>query len=413
MNEPLIRAMSVSLNPIKNPENQATETSKPDHWIDEAGSAFQNPWKSWRAHSLTDRLGMLPTLLTFPTAPANVTSIIPVRKPTWGITNRKQDSVAGEEYGNDKIKTTWLGHACFLVEFPSRLATVEERGVRVLFDPVFSDRCAPTQWLGPKRFTPPPCKIEDIPEIDAVVISHNHYDHLDTHTIKTLLGRTTRTPHFFAPLGNGEYFKSLGVPVSHTHIMDWWESKRLEVDTPGDDNKVSTRLTVDITCTPGQHFTGRSPFDFFKSLWASWVVEEVQAKTNQEPSTVRPPVKLFFAGDTGYRAVRDGEDEDTLPVCPAFKAIGKRFDGFDCALIPIGAYLPRQFMSPIHCAPQDSVRLFKDVKAKKALGMHWGTWILTSEDVYEPPKRLAEECKKAGIEDGAFTVCNIGETLWF
>jgi hypothetical protein len=112
--------------------------------------------------------------------------------------------------------------------------------------------------------------------------------------------------------------------------MDWWDSKRVEVSVAGKDNQ---RRSVDITCTPGQHFTGRSIFDHFKTLWASWTIEEIVPETN--PSS-RPPVKVFFAGDTGYRAVNDGEDEDKVPVCPAFKQIGDRFGGFDCALIPIG-----------------------------------------------------------------------------
>ena len=106
--------------------------------------------------------------------------------------------------------------------------------------------------------------------------------------------------------------------------MDWWESKRLEI---------STTHAVDITCTPGQHFTGRSLVDSFKSLWAGWAIEEVQNESKPPP---RAPAKVYFAGDTGYRAVRDGQDEDKVPVCPAFESIGNRFGGFDLALIPIG-----------------------------------------------------------------------------
>ncbi|KDR71859.1 hypothetical protein GALMADRAFT_253640 [Galerina marginata CBS 339.88] len=403
-------SMKISSNASKDP-NPTAEGSKPAHWIDKSGTAFQNPWKSFRPHSLGDRLSLLPSAMSFPSAPKNIAELIPIRQPTWGVvkpTDLKGEDSSTQPEGdaNSKIKTTWLGHACFLVELPSHLNPAENgRGVRILFDPVFSDRCSPSQWVGPKRYTPPPCKIEEIPEIDAVVISHNHYDHLDTHTIQTLLKRTSRTPHFFAPLGNAAYFKSLNVPTSHTHIMDWWESKRLVLSNSND----KKTLAVDITCTPGQHFTGRSLTDTFKSLWAGWVVEEVQ---DGQPES-RTPTKVYFAGDTGYRAVRDGQNEDEVPVCPAFETIGNKFGGFDVALIPIGAYLPRQFMSPIHCAPQDSVLLFKDIKAKKAVGMHWGTWILTGEDVVEPPKRLAEECKKAGIEEGAFTVCDIGQTLWF
>ena len=220
-----------------------------------------------------------------------------------------------------------------------------------------------------------------------------HYS-LDTHTIQTLLRRSERVPHFFAPLGNEGFFQNLGLPASNTHIMDWRDSKRLQVSFDYDTNSVAdesptvTKRIVDITCTPCQHFTGRSLWDSFKSLWASWVVEEV-IPDGDLGTSARPPVKVYFAGDTAYRTVLDGENEDQVPYCPAFEEIGKTFGGFDFAMIPIGyaenwflvgvrrtdiAYLLdcRDFMSRIHCAPQDTVRLFKDIRAREALGMHWG-----------------------------------------
>ncbi|KAK0477771.1 Metallo-hydrolase/oxidoreductase [Armillaria novae-zelandiae] len=255
---------------------------------------------------------------------------VPVRTPTWGT----------EEEHQGEVKATWLGHACFLVEFP--FVASLGRGARILFDPVFSQRCAPTQFFGPKRYTEMPCKIEDIPEVDAVVISHNHYDHLDTHTIRTLFKRA-RSPHIFAPLGNESYFASLGIPKDHAHTLDWWDARRVE------------------------HWTGRGAFDQGKTLWASWAVEG-EGK------------KVYFAGDTGYRSVKDGEDEDERPVCPAFKEIGDKFGGFDpCDDSHWGVQ-----------AEMDSVRIFKDVRAKKAVAIHWGTWVLTTEEIMEPPKRLAE-----------------------
>ncbi|KAF8152553.1 N-acyl-phosphatidylethanolamine-hydrolyzing phospholipase D [Crassisporium funariophilum] len=410
-------SVRVSGSPSKDPHPPA-EGQKPEHWADEQGTAFQNPWDSWRLNTLKDKLGLFSSMASFPTAPKDVQNKILLQKPNWGT----QSIPEGADWeASQMIKTTWLGHACFLVEFPSRMerpSSEEVRGLRILFDPVFSERCSPSQLVGPKRFTPPPCKIQEIPEIDAVVISHNHYDHLDTHTLKALLARSpSRIPHFFAPLGNGPYFKSIGVPTTHTHIMDWWESKQVVIDM-NDDKNASSVHTVEITCTPGQHFTGRTFWDEYKTLWAGWAVVEVLGpalplKHDENQASARDAVKVFFAGDTGYRAVMDGQKEEDVPVCPAFKTIGDRFGGFDCALIPIGAYLPRQYMSPIHCAPQDSVLLFQDIKAKKALGMHWATWVLTSEDIFEPPKRLAEECKKLGIADDAFTVCDIGETRFF
>ncbi|KAK0191843.1 beta-lactamase superfamily domain-containing protein [Armillaria mellea] len=273
-----------------------------------------------------------------------------------------------EEEHQGEIKVTWLGHTCFLVELPF----VAELG----------DRCSPTQFLGPKRYTDPPCMIQDIPEVDAVVISHNHYDHLDNRTLSTLFKRT-HAPHIFTPLGNEKHLESLGAPNGHAHMLDWWDARRVEIP--------STSFL--LTCTPAQHFTSRGLHDQGKTLWSSWAV--------------------YFAGDTGYRSVKDGEDEAERPACPAFKEIGEHFGGFNLAMIPIGAYEPRWFMSTIHCAPQDSVRIFKDIRAKKAVAMHWGTWILMTEEVMEPPKKLAEECKKIGIEEGDFLISDIGETKYF
>lgn len=348
-----------------------------------------------------------------PTIPKDLKTRLPVIKPTWGLS--ESGSLVAET--REKIKATWLGHACFLVELPVRSPDVG-RGARILFDPVFSDRCSPSQIIGPKRFTEPPCKISEIPEIDAIVISHNHYDHLDTHTITELMKRK-RPPQIFAPLGNGPYFHSLGIKDELVHTLDWWEGRRVEINVKTELNDVqvkadaesaptsSAKLAFDVTCTPAQHFTGRGLHDRFRTLWASWAIQEA---VPAESASTTKGVQVYFAGDTGYRAVRDGQDQDAVPTCPAFKEIGERFGGFDFAMIPIGAYQPRDFMSPIHCSPHDSVAVFKDVRAKKALGMHWGTWVLTTEDVLEPPVLLAEERKKAGIADDDFVICDIGET---
>ncbi|KIO16214.1 hypothetical protein M407DRAFT_191820 [Tulasnella calospora MUT 4182] len=141
--------------------------------------------------------------------------------------------------------------------------------------------------------------------------------------------------------------------------------------------------------------------DRFHTLWASWAI--------RDPASGK---KAWFGGDTGYRTVHPGENEDELPVCPEFKNIGEKFGGFNLALIPIGAYDIREVTSCVHCAPQDSVRVFKDVRAKKAIGMHWGTWSLTTEPIMEPPQRLREECEKLGISKEEFDICALGETVF-
>ncbi|KAF7326807.1 Zn-dependent hydrolase oxidoreductase family [Mycena sanguinolenta] len=420
--------MSIQVSETATQSSQRAEREKqgkPSHWVYSEPTDFQNPWPSFRLYTTGDIIfEYIPTAFsTLGSPPKDAVAQIPIQKPTWGW-GADGKSVPAEN--TDKIKATWLGHACFLVELPSSTAGV--RGARILFDPVFSDRCSPTQWFGPEALHPyvaailtggrcsiltldeaAPCALEDVPEIDAVVISHNHYDHMDTTSLQHLLARTS-APHVFAPLGNEPYFHSLGVPASRVHCLDWWDARRVSVTTAG---SKSHSFAFDITFTPGQHFTGRGLRDRFKSLWGGWVVEAVPSES--DPTDAATPARVYFGGDTGYRAVNSSTDDDDadLPVCPAFAEIGDRWGAFDFAMIPIGAYEPRRFMSPIHCAPRDSVGIFRDIRARRALGMHWGAWILTTEDILEPPKLLAAECAKAGVKEGAFGVCAIGETVCF
>ncbi|KIM24485.1 hypothetical protein M408DRAFT_331734 [Serendipita vermifera MAFF 305830] len=327
-----------------------------------------------------------------PTPDPQIESLVKLQAPTWGKDAKK-----------DELKATWLGHACFLVELPTPVGAA--RGPRVLFDPVFSHRCSPSAYIGPGRYTKPPCPIESIPDVDAVVISHNHYDHLDEPTITTL--RKQHDPHFFVPLNNDAIMASLGIAPTHTHILDWWENREVSVELPTESGgKVTANLR--LTCTPAQHMSARGMFDRMHTLWASWALEELPAPSAGGHNKA---YKVWFGGDTGYRHVDPHQNEEEVPVCPAFKEIGDKFGGFDLALIPIGAYNPRGVMSSVHASPSDAVRIFQDIKAKKAIGMHWGTWVLTIEPVMEPPNLLVEEVKKAGLHEDAFTVCGLGETV--
>jgi N-acyl-phosphatidylethanolamine-hydrolysing phospholipase D len=171
---------------------------------------------------------------------------------------------------------------------------------------------------------------------------------MDGSTLRTLFKRS-RKPLIFAPLGNGAFLKSAG--ADRVHVMDWWDSKRVEIQIPHQppinaseknpskeptSTPPSYTLSFDITCTPCQHFTGRKLFDDFRTLWCSWAIEASVPPDPSPEETPRESVKVYFAGDTGYRSVRDGEDEDKVPTCPAFKEIGEVFGGFDFAMIPIG-----------------------------------------------------------------------------
>ncbi|KIW24030.1 uncharacterized protein PV07_09769 [Cladophialophora immunda] len=387
------------------PEDEITKTKA---WHVKSGG-FENPWPSWQMHSLPTLLwGLIHRRLTGKANKPNTTPpTVPVHPPTF-LPSRTAN-VPGS------LRATWLGHACFYVEFPS--------GLRVLFDPVFTDRCSPFSWLGPKRYTEMPCQIKDIPIIDAVVISHNHYDHLSHPTILEIAKHNPEC-HFFVPLGNKKWFSASG--IEKCTELDWWdevdftltsssststETKRASVSSTDEPNPPasSDTITARISCLPCQHISSRSIHDRAATLWASWSVSSGSKS-------------VYFGGDTGYRTVpksSEGKDDwseeySKLPHCPAFADIGRLRGPFDLGLIPIGAYMPRWIMSPMHANPRDAVEIFRDVKCKKALGIHWGTWVLTEEDVLEPPRLLKEALKHHKMEEtGLFDVCDIGESREF
>ncbi|KAK4251389.1 beta-lactamase superfamily domain-containing protein [Corynascus novoguineensis] len=299
------------------------------------------------------------------------------------------------------LRATWLGHACYFVEFPS--------GLRVLFDPVFEDRCAPVQWFGPKRYSPPPCALSDLPAVDAVIISHSHYDHL-SHTSVQELARRHPKAHFFVGLGLEKWFHDSG--ITNVTEMDWWQDADLVLQREKHQDEEKTApdtISARISCLPCQHSSGRSHRDQNHTLWASWAVKSGEKS-------------VWFGGDTGYRRVPRvplgvddyGPEYDSLPRCPQFTQIGRLRGPFDLGLIPIGAYKPRWLFSWMHANPYDAVEIFKDTRCHRAMGIHWGTWVLTSEDVEEPPRLLKQALKTSGIpETGVFDVCAIGETREF
>lgn len=390
--------MATSVVTVSQPPKKSEGAPRPAHHRNDTKSLFINPWPSYQELPVWKISSMMLSGMMFspPKVPTDIEKILKLQKPTWGEGAKKED-----------LKATWLGHACWLVELPTPEGA--KRGARILYDPVMSHRCSPFSFMGPARYTKPPCTMEEIPEIDIVVISHNHYDHMDTPTLRTLL--QNHNPHFFAPLNNDATFQSVGIDNSKFHCLDWWEDREVNVELPlasdqagGNAPKASFR----VTCTPCQHQSARTAFDRNHTLWASWALEEL-SPSGQE--STKAGFKVWFGGDTGYRYVEDGQDEDQVPFCPAFKEIGDKFGSFDLALIPIGAYNIRAAMSGFHASPSDAVRIFQDIKAKKAIGMHWGTWILTLEPILEPPELLASEAKKAGLADDAFTVCGLGETV--
>ena len=270
-------------------------------------------------------------------SPDTTPPTVPVRRPTF-LQSRDTQT----------LRATWLGHACYFVEFPG--------GLRILFDPVFSERCSPFSWLGPKRYTDIPCQIEDIPTIDAVIISHNHYDHMDHPTIMRIKEKHPNV-HFFVSLRNKQWFTASG--IKEVTELDWWEEREFKLAPSQNTSQVAMKNSAElpsgspadilarISCLPCQHTSARTAFDKGHTLWASWSVESGGKK-------------IWFGGDTGYRAVpelpKDVDDygpEHDFPHCPAFKQIGHLRGPFDLGLIPIGAYDPRWLFSSMHANPFD------------------------------------------------------------
>ena len=254
---------------------------------------------------------------------------------------------------------TWIGHSTLLIQY---------KGVNILTDPHLTQRASPISFAGPKRYTPPGLSIDDLPIIDLILISHNHYDHLDKLTIKTIIkNQPDKPPKIFVPLKLKQWFLNLG--ITNITELDWQESIKFG--------------EWEVHAVPVQHWSARTPFDRNKTLWAGWVLET-------------EGFRFFFAGDTGY-------SKD-------FKNLGEKFGQFDLAAIPIGAYEPRWFMKDAHVNPEEAVMIHQDINARYSVGIHWGTFILTDEPVEEPPKRLLVALEKAGISEENFFVMEHGET---
>jgi N-acyl-phosphatidylethanolamine-hydrolysing phospholipase D len=251
---------------------------------------------------------------------------------------------------------TWIGHSTLLVQL---------NGVNVLTDPQWSARASPFSWAGPKRLSPPGLAFEDLPRIDVVVISHDHYDHLDLSTVKCLA--ETHDPLFLVPLGLKAWVADNG--MSRVEELDWWQEHAYR--------------GVRFVCVPAQHFSQRTLWDGNTRLWASWAMLTRERR-------------LYFAGDTGYFA--------------GFKEAGQRLGPFDLAALAIGAYLPPEIMKAVHTTPEEAVQAFVDLQARVLLGIHWGTFDLADEPLEEPPARMLAEISRRGIDSKRAWIFKLGET---
>jgi len=250
----------------------------------------------------------------------------------------------------------WVGHATILLN---------HKGLTILTDPHFSGRASPFDFWGPKRATPTPFAVTDLPKIDVVLISHNHYDHLDKKSI-TQLARLQPQVKFLVPLGLKSLLLEWG--AKNVRELDWWQSIKIE--------------GAAIQPTPVQHWSKRSTSDRNKTLWAGWMVKWSR-------------FSFYFAGDTGY-------SDD-------FRVTAQKLGSPTLAAIPIGAYEPRDFMKTAHVNPEEAVKVFRDLGAKYAIGIHWGTFKLTLESMDEPPRRLESTLRRQNMTDERFKVMTHGE----
>jgi N-acyl-phosphatidylethanolamine-hydrolysing phospholipase D len=268
---------------------------------------------------------------------------------------------------------TWVGHITVLAQIG---------GLNFLTDPVFSERCFPVQWAGPRRHTPPGLRLAQLPHIDVVLLSHNHYDHMDEGSLLALAKQAGGPPLFITPLGHKAWFVRHGI---HGVVeLDWWDRHLIHA--------TGHNARIPIVLTPAQHWSARTATDALRSLWGGFAV-------------LSPDCHLFFAGDTAYsKDFADIRQHFAIDHAPGLGG------GFDMALLPIGAYEPRWFMKDQHCNPAESVQIFKDLGAKQALGVHWGTFQLTDEALDEPPSALKKALAVERIDEQRFFVLPVGGT---
>ena len=318
------------------------------------GGGFINPWDSARTHGFLDFLKW--TLLERRKSPREG-RVEPATFP------RAAPSFVFPRPEPSQLTVTWIGHSSFLLQVG---------GLNVLLDPIWSERASPLSFVGPRRRVPAAVAFDALPPIDAVVVSHDHYDHLDAGTVSRLIDRYPAIV-WFAPLGVGGFLRRRG--AQSVVECDWWDNSAVG--------------PVGLTCVPAQHFSGRRLNNRNSTLWCGWAIRSGRHS-------------ILFAGDTALH--------------PEFHLIAERCGAFDVAILPIGAYEPRWFMGPVHMNPEDCMVAIEHLRAgghaghPVLVGAHWGTFKLTDEPIDEPPERMRANWRAAGLPDGDLWVMRHGET---
>ena len=274
-------------------------------------------------------------------------------EPNKNIAVQKVDSISIANY-NSKTRFIWFGHSTFLLQI---------KGKNLLIDPMFGDVPAPNPLLGNKRFSNElPIEIEKLPSIDAVLITHDHYDHLDYESIQKLKDKVKL---FFTPLGIGIHLLKWGVEKERIIELDWWQEIKFD--------------DLTIRCTPAQHFSGRGISDREKTLWCSWIIQSADEN-------------LFFSGDSGYAS--------------HFKEIGEQYGPFDFAFMECGQY--NNLWPLVHMLPEETAQAGLDIKAKKMMPIHWGAFKLASHSWTEPVERISKKAKELNVD---LVIPKIGEII--
>lgn len=340
--------------------NPYYDRSKPHHTEQGFKNSYSGPvsksfldFLKWQIHRIANDL---------PPAPQSLTPVV-----SADLVFIRSNAKAGV---NMQPAVTWIGHAS---------ALVQASGLNVLTDPVFSRRASMFDSVGPIRTQAPGLSLEQLPIIDVVLISHNHFDHLDINSVLALSKQVGGSPQFIVPLGVKPWMESLG--ISKVREMDWWQSLMIG--------------KVEFMFTPVQHWSARGITDRSQTLWGGWAV-------------FGSDFQWYFSGDTGYSQ----DFIDTKARFSSRQSVAKG-GGFDLALIAVGAYEPRWFMQEQHINPAEAIQVHLDLGAKRSLGVHWGTFNLTDEPLDQVPKDLTMARKAAHLEADAFFLLAVGETRQF
>jgi N-acyl-phosphatidylethanolamine-hydrolysing phospholipase D len=334
-------------------KNHHTSQGFRNNYVESVTQSLGNVLR-WQWDKLRNRLPPAPTL--------------PIPEVTPDLDFIRQNAPAGRGMSP---AVTWIGHATMLVQ---------AGGLNVLTDPVFSKRASPVQFMGPARAQNPGIALADLPHIDVVVISHNHYDHLDRASVRALTGQTGGEPLFLVPLGLKAWLQRLG--VTRAVELDWWESHVHE----------GAGGRVEFHFTPAQHWSARSFNDRNKTLWGSWAV-------------LGADFHWYFTGDTGY-------SQDFIDIRRKFadRHTPELGGGFDMALIAVAACLPRWFMQPQHVDPLEAVQIHLDLGAKRSVGVHWGTFALADDALDHALHEMPGARTAKGVTEEAFYLLPIGGT---